>query len=103
MILTWNHTRTHSAILEINLSDFSIRPLVEVSTTPDNPKNTINLFEFVHGRLFVATLTGFVSIHSYPECVKVGGIHHNNAISDIIESTDLIKTTNLKIKQMMIL
>ena len=51
----------------------------------------------------MATLTGFVSIHTYPDCVKVGGMHHNNAISDIVESNDLLVTTYLKVKQMLIL
>lgn len=69
----------------------------------DNPKNTIHLFEFVHGLLFVATLTGFVWIYSYPACEKVGGIHHNNAVGDIVESNDLLTTTNLNVKLMLIL
>jgi len=55
-----------------------------MSCVNDNPKNTIHLFEFVHGLLFVGALTGFVSIYSYPQCEKIGGIYHNNAVSDIV-------------------
>lgn len=77
---------------------------MEIPTTPDNPKNTIHLFEFVHGLLMVATLSGYVSIYAYPDCTKqIGGIHHQNAVSDIIESQDTIKTTNLNVKTMLIL
>ena len=38
LILTWNNLKTHSAILEINLLEFSSQVLVEVRTTEDQPK-----------------------------------------------------------------
>ena len=83
IILTWNHNRTHSALLEIDLNNgFNIRPLVELSTSSDQPKNTIHLFELVHGYLMVSTLNGFLSIYNYPDTsAKVGGIHFQNTIS----------------------
>lgn len=44
LVLTWNHNQTYSAVLEIDLSNFSIRPLLEVRTTQDQPKNILALF-----------------------------------------------------------
>ena len=38
LILTWNNLKTHSAILEINLLEFSSQVLVEARTTEDQPK-----------------------------------------------------------------
>ena len=59
-----------------------MKPLVELQTTTDQPKNTIHLFEFVHGYLMVATLNGFISIYDYPDTsVKIGGIHLQNTVS----------------------
>jgi hypothetical protein len=85
VVLTWNHARTHSALLEIDLLHFAIRPLVEVPTTSDQPKNMIHLFEFVHGYLLVAALHGFVSIYRYPDTSsKVGGIFHQNKVCSIV-------------------
>ena len=85
VVLTWNKNGTHSAIIEVNLSNFETKRLIEVATTQDQPKNKINLFEFVHGYLMVAMINGFVSIYGYPNTeVKIGGIHHQNTISDII-------------------
>ena len=103
-VLTWNHNRTVSAIIEIDLSNFNMRLLVELKTTADLPKNLIHLFEFVHGYLMVAELNGFVSIYGFPDTSeKLGGIMHQNYVSDIIESQDTLKNTNLKIKTMFIL
>ena len=83
VVLTWNHNRTHSAILEIDLNNgFKVKPLVELQTTTDQPKNTIHLFEFVHEYLMVSTLSGLISIYEYPDTtVKVGGIHLQNTVS----------------------
>lgn len=33
LVLTWNHNQTHSAVLEIDLGNFSIKPILEVRTT----------------------------------------------------------------------
>lgn len=75
-----------------------------MATTSDQPKNIIHLFEFVHGYLMVASLTGFVSIYAYPDTsTKIGGIHHQNSVSDIIESGDFLKSTNIHVKTMLIL
>lgn len=104
LVLTWNHNKTISAIIEIDLKTFALRNLLEVRTTEDQPKAMINLFEMVHGYLMVATLNGFVSIHNYPDTTaKIGGIIHQNQISDIIASEDELKNTSLKIKTMFIL
>lgn len=85
VVLAWNHNATNSALIEVNLSNFQMNRLLEVSTTQDQPKNKINLFEFVHGYLMVALINGFVSIYKYPDTsVKIGGIFHQNTISDIV-------------------
>lgn len=66
-----------------------MRPLVEVQTTQDQPKNMLSLFELVHGYLMVANLNGLLSIYNYPETgPKVGVINHQNALSDIVASED---------------
>jgi hypothetical protein len=44
LVLTWNHNKTLSAVLEIELVQFGMRSLVEVRTTEDQPKTMINLF-----------------------------------------------------------
>jgi len=52
----------------------------------------------------VANLQGFVSIYNYPETTnKIGGIFHQNQISDILESEEEIKNTKLTIKTIFIL
>lgn len=104
MILTWNHNKTHSAVLEIDLTNFTIRPLVEVKTTEDQPKNIINVFEFIHGYLMIANMNGLLSIYGYPDTSqKLGVIMHQNQLSDIIASEDELKNTNIKVKTMFIL
>lgn len=83
LVLTWNQNKTHSAVVEIDLTNgFKVKPLVELQTTTDQPKNTIHLFELVHGYLMVSTLNGFISIYEYPDTsVKIGGIHLQNTVS----------------------
>lgn len=104
VILTWNHNKTHSAVLEIDLTNFTIRPLVEVKTTEDQPKNIINVFEFIHGYLMIANMNGLLSIYGYPDTSqKLGVIMHQNQLSDIIASEDELKNTNIKVKTMFIL
>jgi hypothetical protein len=52
----------------------------------------------------VANLHGFVSIYNYPETTnKIGGIFHQNQISDILASEEELKNTKLTIKTMFIL
>lgn len=76
-------------MLEIDLSNFSVRPLVEVHTTQDQPKNMFSVFELVHGYLMVANMHGLLSIYNYPETgPKVGAIFHQNVVSDIVASED---------------
>ncbi len=104
LVLTWNPTRTLSAVLEVELGKFTIKPLVEVQTSPEQPKAMLNLFELVHGYLMVANLYGFVSIYNYPDTTaKVGGIYHQNPISDIVPSEQELKNTSLHMKIVFIL
>ena len=52
----------------------------------------------------VANLHGFVSIYNYPDTTnKIGGIFHQNQISDILASEEELKNTKLTIKTMFIL
>ena len=44
LVLTWNHQKTFSTVLEIDLSNFNIRILVEVRTTEDQPKAMLSQF-----------------------------------------------------------
>ena len=58
----------------------------------------------MHGYLFVANLSGLVSIYEYPNTVsKVGGIFHQNQVSDIVASEDELKNMSLKMKTVFIL
>ena len=58
----------------------------------------------MHGYLFVANLNGLVSIYDYPNTgSKVGGIFHQNQVSDIVASEDELKNTSLKMKTVFIL
>jgi hypothetical protein len=64
----------------------------------------INTFEMVHGYLVIANLYGFVSIYNYPDTTnKIGGIYHQNQVSDIIATESEIKNTNIKMKMMFVL
>lgn len=52
----------------------------------------------------VANLNGFVSIYEYPDASnKLGGIFHQNQISDIVPSEQELKNTSMKMKIVLIL
>jgi hypothetical protein len=52
----------------------------------------------------VGTVGGQVSIYRFPDTtVKIGGIIHQNPIVDIVTAVGEIKSTNLKLKLMLIL
>lgn len=104
VVLTWNQTNTISALLSVNLTNFEVKMLTQTSTTPDNPRANINIFEFVDEYLMVGTIGGQLSIYRYPDTTqKVGGIWLQNQVNDIVTTVGEIKTTSLKMKIMFIL
>jgi len=104
VVLTWNNSTTISALISINLNDLSLKNLIEVKTTQEQPWQTISIFEFLDDYLMVGTVGGQLSIYRFPDTTqKIGGIFHQNTIVDIVTAVGEIKSTNLKLKLMLIL
>jgi len=88
--------------MRLNLVSFD-QTLLTQNQGQDGRSN-ICFFEFADEYLMVGTLGGDLSIYRFPDTAeRVGGIMHQNSVTDIVFCEEELKNTGTKVKYMLVL